>query len=330
MIQRGEFALHEFGSYEYGSGASTLVHSSGYIGAGESSLDAPTLVFAHGDALASGASALAFIGKAYQNAQLHTQGQAAADPQAVLVQATRYGGTAQTLMSLASGVGIGVTFSATGEAHVDYLILDGYEYHITGSSALQLWSSVTANLTSSISSEAVSTLLASALISGDMRSQGSGELTARIQTLSAGSMSARGDAEVRFDNQRVHTAQAHGEGSGEVSGRSQTVTGSYSSIHGESSVSPLMMRVLIARLQAAGLAQVHPVGDAKAFLETFYTTQGASLVLTQGTHVLPVNATAEGSSDSLWLRGRNTLRYLEPSVYVVIRPEELRKVEWKK
>lgn len=330
MIQRGEFALHEFGSYEYGSGASTLVHSSGYVVEGSSQLEAPTLVFAHGDAQVAGESSTDFRGKAFHNVHLQSQGYTEVLPEAVRVQTTRYGGTARAVLSLASGVGIGVTFSATGEAHVDYLILDGYEYHIKGSSALQLWTSVTANLTSSITSEAVSTLLASALISGDMRSQGRGELSARIQTLSAGSMSARGDAEVRFRNQRVHTAQAHVEGSGEVSGRSQTVTGSRSIIHGESSVSPRMMRVLMAHLQAAGLAQVRPVSDAKAFLETLYTTQGASLVLTQGTHVLPVNATAEGSSDSLWLRGRNTLPYLDPSVYVVIRPEELRKVEWKK
>jgi hypothetical protein len=329
MGSRNAFALHEFGSLEFALDSAARTHSTGFAGDASSTVMASAVALANALTQDSGESLLNFIGNAFHNSHLHTTGIGEMEGSTVLVRNTTYGGQGQALMNASSGVGIGVTFSANGEATLDFLILDGYEYHIQGSSAVVLLSSAIAQPTFTLVGEATPTLLASALISADTLIQGQSSVLTRVQGLSAANMSVRGDSGALFLGQLVQTASAQAQGEGSLLGRSQKINATSVQVQGEASFTAPALRAVLAHLQAQGISQSAIQTDSKQYLETLFGTAAGTSLIAQGVLVVHGQFLGQSESSAIWYRGRNTQPFLITSSYTTVRPRDIRKALWK-
>lgn len=327
--RRGEYALHEFGTVEFGKGASTLVHSATFSGFGESRTDNQIQVYAHTTSDSQGLALFDGVSLSYQNSSIDVEAKGSFIPFVEKVVNATYGSESFGIFNPDSGIGVGVTFSSTGEAVLDFLLLDGYEFHIAGLSTSNILSSVQANTYTHSTAASVFSTEASSLLAASTHIQGASSVSSAIQALSQSNGYVLGSSTGIFRNQRILNTDLTATGLSSVFGRSQQVILSRLLAQGLSNVQASSLTIMLSSLLNQGHSSFDGFSDYTAYVEAILNSQGNAYSQFQGVQVIHGNFTSTNGSFAEWFRGRNTMPYLPESVYSFIRPEEIRTVEWK-
>lgn len=353
MEQRNEFASHEFNSYEFGIESVALLRPTDLIS--ESSGSYQGFVNAISNTSLNGLPVdvqLTGVMQAIQNMVGNASGNSEVAGHGQAITPTLVSVVNVSTEEFLSGFAQGVSFSSNGEATVTFFYMEGDEFHSRNNKALVLFfSGSTANTAGNISSDSAVLFNGSGVIRTSTDISGGSLATLVAQGVNTSYGRFAGVSEGNFVSQAIKNALYEASGIGTVSGKGQKVVLTVHNING--SVATQLVGFAVTKQDTRMLSNSSSFGyfseNSYQKVDTDIRGQGSAIFTGLGTEVRLTNLVSSGigvmdfvpgevsffefgsngTCTTLFLRGRNTLPFLDPSYFVTIRPYEHRATEWK-
>lgn len=218
MLQHSEFALHEFGSFEFGRESRALVHPLDFDSVGSSNAFAEGMAYANTQHEILAASEGAFVGNTVVLLVAEAEGGSIFDPSFSLVLLTNYGIPGGSSTTFHGAYKTGVTFWGGGVSEVVFQYFEGNEFHIRPHSQFIGLTTPLSHLNFDIFCAADNQMIASAVANarGVSESSVNAEIYAQRLTNVALSSSSHSSATFRFQRVRLGMFELTGEASSDL------------------------------------------------------------------------------------------------------------------
>lgn len=320
---------------------------------GTSEAESLTQVYAHVVGQAQGSSEGRFYLTSVARTQTTIQAQTKGEFKPIQVIGVPFFALGRTLVRPERGVGIGVTFTGKGFAETYFSYLQGHEFHARALSSSRIFGWSTATVPFDSYGRTQTEGYGDSLVSADTGIVGTGLSDFFVAQIQQSRAFSRGSSVAWFPVIKVIHRDFEANGYSDFSPHIQIVKNRDFESLAVAIVDPEIERVfkrdtgytlqgfastdLHAEKKVFLLSQFQGQGDSlwfahferKLFTAGDFTGQGDSLVIPHGQRILPAVVEANGFSHVIWYRGRNTLPHLDPSYLTIIRPEEIRRFEWK-
>lgn len=203
MLQYSEFALHEFGSFEFGRESRRLVHPLDFESLGSSNAFAEGMSYANTKHEILNISEVVFVGNTVVLLKAEGEGGSVFDPSFSLVLLTNHGIPGSSSATFNSGFKTGVTFWGGGLSEVVFQYFEGNEFHIRPHSQFIGLSTPLSHLDFNILSAADSQMIATTVANAQGVSKASDNAVIHAQRLTNIALSSYSQSSATFHFQRV-------------------------------------------------------------------------------------------------------------------------------
>lgn len=301
MLQHSEFALHDFGSFEFGRESRTLVHPLDFGSMGSSNAFAEGMAYANTKQEILAASDVAFVGNTVVLLVAEAEGGSVFDPPFSLVLLSNYGIPGGSSATFPSGFKTGVTFWGGGVSEVDFQYFEGNEFHIRPFSQFIGLTTPLSHLNFDILSTADSKMVASAVANARGVSESAVIAEIHAQRLTNVGLSSYSQSAAAFHFQRVRlgafelTGEAHSDLHAQIVKnhpfRANGSTGlllpaDFKTLHDTSTeieaysfayFSVFLKRILAANFSGQGLGNLSGSTELKVFHPSVFAGQAGAL-----------------------------------------------------
>lgn len=324
-----EFALGEFAGFEFAHETGTAVASASFFIEAGASAQFSAQPFALGAFAVATASTAQFGGSKIVKAafQLAGMSQFLALGQACATTTATAKGTSQSTWE--AGRLVRPTFAIEGVAKARWYSYGSVGYEIEGKSTVVAPTEVTANLRFNLRGTSQFNALVEGYFETTMTSASKTTVTMRAAPFGMGAFDIAGTSDMQTDAMKVQAAGFDIEGRATATLRlvAPSNTRFTTAGHGQLTAPALAVRHLATRFASEGRADTHIETNSRQRIHTDFDLFGTSAVDMRSQVHFNAEMHPHGYATVAWVRGPQVLRYIDPAVDLVERPEELRGVE---
>lgn len=329
MDKRIEFALFEFGDYEFGIESGALIRAADFVAQGSASVSANSSKKVTASFSISGKTTLSLDTNSTANSKYITSGTGLVDAKSLVSISANFLGQGIADFAGVSGKLTSHDFNSASSAVAEFYFTEGPEFHVRAAASVSFHTEATAIINFDIEGIGAFNASAAKAVNLVYSMDGSSFTEFKGNSYHQAGYALKGYSDNYFYGQEVKVGNFTING---ISVSTPRIAGVYDVIYSANGSSVVNGSGEYASIY---LTEAHFPGTTdtrmriQAITYSLFNSEGHALVVPEGSIITPVMFGSESTSKTIWFRGQQTLSSLTSSPYSTIRPHEIRSTEWR-